>query len=414
MKKLTALITAAAAVLFLAVPTFAKVPVADESYYTRFRGQGKTLNVHNWGEYIANGSDDSMNVVKEFEELTGITVNYTTFSTNEEVYARLRNGGSNYDLLIPSDYMIARMIREGMLEKLDFTNIPNFKNVDPSFLKPVFDPTGEYSVPYTWGTVGIIYNKQMVDPEDLGSWDILWNQKYLGEILMFANPRDDFGIALKRLGYPMNPENEHQLTLATEELKEQKPLVQAYVMDEVFDKMIGGEAALAPYYAGDALTMMADNPDLDFFVPQEGTNRFVDSMVIPKDARNKEGAEMFMNFILEAEVGASNIEYIGYSSPNDAALAVLPKEITENPIAYPPEDVIAKTEFWRDLPPELNLAVDAAWTEVLSSDEQYSRWLVPVFLLLAVGASITINVTRSRRKRRERGLGNHNHKKLRF
>lgn len=404
MKRLAVLVIAAAAVLSLSIPASAEVEVADESYYTRFQGQGKTLNVHNWGEYIADGSDDSLDVVREFEELTGIQVNYTTFSTNEEVYARLRNGGANYDLLIPSDYMIARMIRENMLEKLDFSNIPNFKNINQSFLKPVFDSTGEYSVPYTWGTVGIIYNKEMVDEEDLGSWDLLWNQKYMGQILMFANPRDDFGIALKRLGFPMNPENTEQLALATDELKKQKLLVQAYVMDEVFDKMIGGEAAIAPYYAGDAITMMADNPDLGFFVPDEGTNRFVDAMVIPKGAKNKECAEMFINFLLEAEVGASNIEYIGYSSPNDAAMAILPSEITENSVAYPPENVIAKTEFWKDLSPELNLAVDAAWTELLSSDDQYSRWLVPVFLIIALGASVTINVVRARRKRREHGM----------
>lgn len=413
MKKMTALMTALTAVLLLALPISADVAVKNPSYYTRFQGQGKTINVHNWGEYIANGSDDSMDIVKEFEELTGISVNYTTFSTNEEVYARLRNGGSNYDLLIPSDYMIGRMIRENMLEKLDFQNIPNFQNINQSFQNPEFDSTGEYSVPYTWGTVGIIYNKKMVDEEDLGSWDILWNQKYLGEILMFANPRDNFGIALKRLDFPMNPKNEQQIELAAEELKKQKVLVQAYVMDEVFDKMIGGEAAIAPYYAGDALTMMIDNPNLDFYVPNEGSNRFVDSMVIPKGAKNKECAEMFINFILEAEVGASNIEYIGYSSPNDAALAVLPKEITENPIAYPTKDIIEKSEFWVDLPPELNLAIDSAWTDVLSSDEQYSKWLVPIFLIVAVGTSITINVTRARRKRRERS-NNINKKRKRF
>ncbi len=159
MKKLAVLMIAAVAALSLSIPAYAEVGVADESYYARFQGQGKTLNVHNWGEYIADGSDDSLDVVKEFEQLTGIQVNYTTFSTNEEVYARLRNGGANYDLLIPSDYMIARMIRENMLEKLDFNNIPNFRNINRNFLNPVFDPTGEYSVPYTWGTVGIIYNK---------------------------------------------------------------------------------------------------------------------------------------------------------------------------------------------------------------------------------------------------------------
>ena len=405
------LLIAAVLLSMSSVSAFAEVTVEDPEYYTRFRGQGKSINVHNWGEYISDGSDDGMNIIKEFEELTDIQVNYSTFSTNEEVYARLRNGGANYDIIIPSDYMVARMIREGMLEKLNFENIPSFKNISESFLNPNFDPTNEYSVPYTWGTVGVIYNKTMVDEEDIGSWDLLWNEKYMGEILMFANPRDDFGIALKRLGYPMNPENEEQLNEALEMLKDQKLLVQAYVMDEIFDKMIGGEAAIAPYYAGDAITMMADNPDLGYFVAQEGTNRFVDAIVIPKGAKEKECAEMFINFLLEGEVAAANIEYIGYSSPNDAALALLPEEITGNPIAYPPDEVIAKTEMWIDLSPEMNLAVDAAWTELLSSDEQYSKWLIPIMMLVAIAASVSINITRAYRKRRDRASADLKHRR---
>ncbi|MEY8438559.1 ABC transporter substrate-binding protein [Anaerotruncus colihominis] len=402
MKRLSAFLLAVLLASFMSVSALAEVSVEDESYYTRLQGEGRSLNVHNWGEYISDGSEGSVDVIAEFEALTGIKVNYTTFSTNEEVYARLRNGGASYDILIPSDYMVARMIREGMLEKLDFDNIPNFKNISESFLNPIFDPTNEYSVPYTWGTVGVIYNKAMVDEEDIGSWDLLWNQKYMGDILMFANPRDDFGIALKRLGYPMNPENEQQLREATELLKDQKMLVQAYVMDEIFDKMIGGEAAIAPYYAGDAITMMADNEELGYFVPEEGTNRFVDAVVIPKGSKEKECAEMFINFLLEAEVGAANAEYIGYSSPNDASLALLPEDVRNNPIAYPSDEVIAKTEFWIDLPAEMNLAVDAAWTELLSTDVQYSKWLMPGVMAAALLTSIGINTTRAWRRRRER------------
>ena len=402
MKKLFSILLTVLLLGICALPVSAQVDVEDESYYTRFRGQGKSINVHNWGEYISNGADDSVDVIKEFEELTDIKVNYTTFSTNEEVYARLRNGGANYDILFPSDYMVARMIREGMLQKLDFENIPNFKNIDPSFHNSNFDPTNEYSVPYMWGTVVVIYNKDMVDEEDTGSWDLLWNQKYMGDILMFANPRDDFGIALKRLGYPMNPENEEQLSEALELLKDQKFLVQAYVMDEIFDKMLGGEAAIAPYYAGDAITMMAENESLGCFVPEEGTNRFIDAMVIPTCAKEKECAEMFINFMLEGSIGAANAEYIGYSSPNTASLALLPDEITQDPIAYPPDDVIAKTEVWIDLSPEMNLAVDGAWTELLSADQEYSRWTIPVFMVICVIISIFINISRSRRKKRER------------
>ena len=203
MKKMICLFCTAVLLLTgAALPVSAEVQVGDTGYYTRFQGQGKSINVHNWGEYISDGSDDSLAVISEFEQLTGIKVNYTTFSTNEEVYARLRNGGASYDVIVPSDYMIARMIREGMLEKLDFDNIPNFENISSDFRNLVYDPSNEYSVPYTWGTIGVIYNKTVVDEEDIGGWDLLWNQKYLGDILMFSNPRDDFGIALKRLGYP--------------------------------------------------------------------------------------------------------------------------------------------------------------------------------------------------------------------
>ena len=402
MKKLVSLALAAALAAALSLPAFAAVEVEDPDYYTRFRGQGRSINVHNWGEYISDGSDDSLNVIKEFEELTGIKVNYTTFATNEELYARLKSGGASYDVVIPSDYAIARMIREGMLEKLDFANIPNAKYVSEDFRSAVYDPTNEYSVPYTWGTVGVIYNKTMVDEEDLGSWDLLWNEKYLGEILMFSNPRDAFAIALTRLGYSMNPTKESQLREATDLLKDQKLLVQAYVMDEIFDKMLGGEAAIAPYYAGDAITMMADNPDLGYFVPVEGTNRFVDAAVIPKGAKDKECAEVFINFLMEPEVGAANAEYIGYSSPNTAALELMDPEVTGDPVAYPPEEVIAKTEFFVELPAELSLAMDRMWTELLSSDEQYSKWFIPMMMLAAIAASVAINVTRAYHKRRDR------------
>lgn len=215
-----------------------------------------------------------------------------------------------------------------MLEELDFDNIPNIKNISESFLGPDLRPGREILRPYTWGTVGVIYNTQMVDEEDLGSWDLLWNEKYLGEILMFSNPRDAFAIALKRLGYSMNPTREEELRDATDSLKDQKLLVQAYVMDEIFDKMLGGEAAIAPYYAGDAITMMADNPDLSYFVPEEGIQPLRRRGGHSGGREEQEAAEMFINFLLEPEVGAANAEYIGYSSPNDAALELMDPEVT--------------------------------------------------------------------------------------
>lgn len=229
-----------------------------------------------------------MDINKEFESLTGIKVNYLLFASNEELYAKLKNGGSNYDVIIPSDYMINRLMQEGMLQPLDFSNIPNLKNVDQKYMGLEYDPESAYSVPYTWGVVGIIYNTQMVDPsEDMETWDVLWNEKYLGDILMFSNSRDAIGIAQKKLGYSYNSSTPEQLEEAGELLKEQKPLVQAYVMDEIFDKMGGGEAAIAPYYAGDAVVMMEENPDLNFAIPREGTNLFVDAMCVPPAPRKK-------------------------------------------------------------------------------------------------------------------------------
>lgn len=223
----------------------------DTDYYTRFQGQDISINVYNWGEYISNGEDDSLDVNAAFEELTGIKVNYTFYATNEELYAKLRAGGSNYDVIIPSDYMIGRMVKEDMLEPLNKENIPNLKYIDPSLLGMPYDPDTAYSIPYTWGTVVLIYNTTLVSPDtDVETWDLLWNEDYKGNILMFNNPRDAYGIALKKLGFPLNPENQEQIDKATALLKEQKPLVQAYVMDEIFDKMAAGEAAVAPYYAG--------------------------------------------------------------------------------------------------------------------------------------------------------------------
>ena len=256
----------------------------DLDYYTRYKGQGRSLNVYNWGEYISDGSDDSLDVNKAFEELTGIKVVYSTFDTNESLYAKLKTGGSSYDIIIPSDYMIARMIAEEMLLPLDLTNIPNFQtSIGERYQNPSYDPENRYSVPYTWGTVGLIYNSTLVgEDEVIDSWGCLWDPVYSGNMLMFSNSKDAFGVAFKLLGYPINAESREQLDRATQLLKEQKPLLQAYVMDEIFDKMTGGEAALAPYYAGDAVTMMEDNPDLRFVVPKEGSNIFTDAMCIPK------------------------------------------------------------------------------------------------------------------------------------
>ncbi|MFA9381826.1 MAG: PotD/PotF family extracellular solute-binding protein, partial [Acetanaerobacterium sp.] len=330
MKRLLSAIAVLGMALVCAVPVMGNDTIGEGELYDRFQGQGMTLNVFNWGEYISDGSDDSLNINAEFEARTGIKVQYSTFASNEELYAKLKSGGSQYDVIIPSDYMISRMIKEDMLEELDYSLIPNFSMIMDEFKDPNYDPGNRFSVPYMWGTVGIIYNTAMVD-KPVTSWDILWDEDYSGKILMFSNSRDAFGVSLSRLGYSQNTENEDELRAASDELKKQKPLVQMYVMDEIFDKMQGEEAALAPYYAGDAITMIDTNPNLAWAVPEEGTNRFVDAMCIPKDAANKQAAELYINFMTETDIAVANCKYAGYSTPHSDAFDALDKEITGNP-----------------------------------------------------------------------------------
>ncbi len=282
-----------------------------------------TLNVYNWGEYISDGSEESFDVNAAFEEYyyetfgQRVEVNYTTFASNEDMYAKIRSGATSYDVIIPSDYMIQRMMNEDMLEPLDFSNIPNAVHIAEEFLNPYYDPDNLYSVPYTYGIVGIIYNTKMVDEADIGSWDLMWNEKYQGKILQFNNARDAFGTAMYYQNIDVNTTDRSEWEIALEYLIAQKPLVQGYVMDEVFNKMKGESAAIAPYYAGDYLTMYDSNDALSFFYPQEGTNVFVDAMCIPKGSRNKDVAEAYINFMLTEEVAVANAEYIGYACPNN-------------------------------------------------------------------------------------------------
>lgn len=405
-RKLKAVMTAAIAAGIAAAPLpfVSALEVSDPGYYDALKGQNVSLNVYNWGEYISDGSEGSVDVNAEFEKLTGIKVNYSTFATNEELYAKLQSGAVSYDIIIPSDYMIARMIREGLVQKLDLTQIPALSNIDSTYMNTAFDPTGEYSVPYTWGTVGIIYNTTRVS-EPVDSWDILWNENYKGDILMFSNPRDALMIAEKKLGYSMNTTDENEIRAAFEELKKQKPLVQSYVMDEIFDKMGSGEAAVAPYYAGDAITMIDDNPDLAFVSPKEGTNTFIDSICIPTDASNVQAAHMYINFLCEPEVAAANIEAIGYSTPNTVAFALLDEETQNSPISYPSQEIMDKAETFLVLPDEVNTLVDQLWTSLLSTsaaaDErnQSGNSVIPIVIALAAAAGIAAFVMFSRKKK---------------
>ncbi len=374
---------------------------SDSVDWEKFKGMGMEVNVYNWGEYISidDGEECFFDTNREFEKLTGIKVLYTNFATNEEMYAKIKSGGTAYDVIIPSEYMISRMINEGMLEKLDFSNIPNFSYIKEDLVNPDYDPTNEYSVPYMWGVVGIVYNTMKVYPEDnVNTWDILWDEKYEGNIFMFSNSRDTFGIALKRLGYSYNTTNEDEIRAAAESLAEQKELVQAYVMDEIFDKMGGGEAALAPYYAGDALTMMEDNPDLAFAVPEEGTNFYVDAMCIPKGAPHKEAAEMYINFMCETLVALKNCEYVMYSTPHTEAFKYLDEEV-RNSISYPSDDIMEKAEAYTALPLDTTKLVDSLWTDLMSSGNT-NPYTVPLFLIICLTLAVVINVYKRKKKKK--------------
>ncbi|MCL2096275.1 MAG: spermidine/putrescine ABC transporter substrate-binding protein [Oscillospiraceae bacterium] len=355
----------------------------------------QVVNVFNWGEYISDSSG-VINVIREFEAETGIKVNYTTYATNEELYSKLKSSGANYDVIIPSDYMIGRLIREDMLEKINFGNIPNFEYIMEEYKNLEFDPSGEYSVPYTWGTVVLIYNTEYIT-KPVDSWDILWDEDYKGKIIMFHNSRDAFGIALKKLGYSLNTTNISELEQAKEELLRQKDLLQGYYMDEIFNKMGGEEAWLAPYYAGDALTMIEDNPNLAAAYPKEGTNRFVDSMCIPKGAKNKENAEIFINFMSRPDIAAANSEYIGYSTPNSGAYELLDEEITSNETAYPDEEILANTEMFLNLPEDINIKIDELWTDIRGASSG-SIFLFPVITGILVIACVIIIFIKKKKK----------------
>ncbi len=338
-----------------------------------------TLNVYNWGEYISDGSDGLMDVNARFEEETGIKVNYKTYESNESMYTLLESGAAEYDVVIPSDYMIGKMIEEDMLAKLNFDNIPNYRYIDEAYKGLEYDPNNQYSVPYTWGTVGIFYNKKYVDEADLAQgWDILWNEKYAGKIFMFDNARDSFMIALKKLGYSMNTTDPAHWQAAYEALAEQKPLVQGYFMDQVFQKMTNEEGWLAPYYSGDGAIMMYDevdgNENIGYFVPQQGTNLFINAMCVLKTSENKEAAEQYINFMCNPEVAAANAEYICYSTPHTEALAMLSEEVSGDPMFYPPAEVVQNTEVYVTLPADTIKRQKDLWIKLKCKRD---RWWWP-------------------------------------
>ena len=373
------------------------ISVSGDYDWTRFAGRNLTLNVYNWGEYISNGSDDSVDVVAVFEQLTGIHVNYTTFDSNESMYAKLKSGAASYDVIIPSDYMVAKMIGEEMLLPLNYDNIPNFSLIDEEYRSPDYDPDNAYTVPYMLCTTGIIYNTTMVEQAP-ASWADLWDEQYAGNILMFNNSRDAYAIAAFKEGKSVNPADTAEVDEVMEQLKAQKPLVQAYVMDEIFDKMIGGEAAVGVYYSGDAITMIDDNPDLAWVFPEEGSVLAVDCMCIPATSQNQEAAEMFINFMCEVDVGIANAEYIGYTTPSTAVWEQLDEELKYSEIAYPSEEIAAKEQVFTALSEEVNSELDIKWSEMKSYDEGGSGYLF-LLLLLAMVLLACFNIWRKMRRK---------------
>ena len=357
-----------------------------------------TINVYSWGEYIANGTDGSMDINAEFTRRTGIKVNYTTFDSNESLYSKLVGGGADYDVIVPSDYMVSRLIDEGMLLPLDYENIPNYQYIDEQFRSPGYDPEEKYSVPYTWGVVGVFYNTRYID--EVTSWESLWNDEYAGKILMFDNPRDSFAIAQFLLGQDVNTTDPEEWRAAADLLKAQKPLVQAYVMDQIFDKMESGEAWIAPYYAGDAAILVDNSEDIDFAVPKEGTNFFVDAMCVPKTASHKREAEEYINFLCEPEISGANMDYVGYSTPETAAREYLDPEVAESPLHYPDAEPIARTQIFVNLPGETSKQVDQLWAEVKMGGPGESAVLVAIILGF-LGVYIAIIVYKRRKRKRE-------------
>lgn len=323
------------------------------------------LYVYNYGEYF------DPDALAQFEEETGIKVTYDEYETNEVMYPIIANGAAQYDLVCPSDYMVQRMISEGMLEKINFDNVPNIKYVDQVYRDAAkgFDSANEYSVPYLWGTVGILYNKTMVK-ETVDSWGILWDTKYKDNILMQKSVRDAFGITLKYLGHSLNSTDEKELEEAKQKLIQQKQsgVVQAYVVDEVRDKMIGNEAAIGVIYSGEALTCQSENPDLEYVIPKEGSNLWIDAWVIPKGAKNKENAEKFLDFLCRPEIAKMNFDYITYSIPNSEGRKLIEEEEYRNStIAFPELASLTNCETLQYLGPDVDDIYNQKWKEVMAN-----------------------------------------------
>jgi spermidine/putrescine transport system substrate-binding protein len=380
-----------------ALPVYAEDEIfPDETveYYKNLGLQGTILNVYNWGEYI---DDEELDVVSEFERLTGCDVNYTTFESNENMYSKLSGGGVSYDIIIPSDYMVERLLSEDMLLPLDYSNIPNyekyFDNEKYGYL--VENGISDYAVIYNIGTTILIYNKNMVT-EKPDSWKVLWDEQYKGKVLMFNNPRDSFAIAQFVLGQSINNTEKAQWDAAADLLMEQRKNVKPeYVMDEVFIKMESGEYAFATYYAGDYELMVENNPDLGFVFPKEGVNTFYDAMCIPSASQNKKGAEAFINFMLEPEVALANAEYIYYATPNKAVLQNEDYSLIDSEAVYP--KALKNTQAFHNLPTDTLQYMNSLWMKVKGENDAQGLYIGFFSVIAAVAVIIIIHIINKKR-----------------
>ena len=374
-----------------------------------------TLYVYNWGEYISDGSEGSLDTNKEFEkycrEVLGknVTVNYSLYSSNEDLYAKLSSAAVSYDVIVPSDYMIARLAAEGLLKEMNPKDkIKNYKYIDEKFKGLYYDPEEKWSVPYTYGTVGIIYNTDIVreDDENIGSWSLMWDEEYSGNILQFNNPRDAFGTAQYYQKSSVNSDDLTTWDSALALLKKQKSVVQGYVMDEVFNKMKGGSAAIAPYYAGDYFTMYADNESLAFYHPEEGTNVFVDGMCIPASTKNYDLALEYINFMLSKEIAIANAEYICYASPNSLVyedeeyIEYMTEEIHPDAISVLYDFDMSNMEFFHDLPDATRDHMNSLWEELkIESEIGVAVYIICLLIVISLVALLVSRIIINRRRR---------------
>jgi len=328
--------------------------------FTGCSGNKKVLNVYNWGSYM------DPDIIEKFEDEYDIKVNYREYPTNEELYIKLKSGSGDFDVIFPSDYMLEKMIKEDMLAKIDMDNIENYQYINDRFKGLAYDADEEYSVPYFWGTLGILYNHTVIT-EPVDSWDILWDEKYSKQILVLDSQRDSIAMALKRLGYSLNTTNDDELEEAKQSLIEQKPLVLAYVIDEVKNMMIQGEAVLALTWSGEAVDILDNTEDASYAVPKEGSNLWFDVAAIPKNSPNKEEAELFIDFLTRPDIALQNTEWVGYSTPNAAAYEMLDEEIKSLESYYPSDEVLDKCEVFIDLGEYNNIYGDI-WLDVKIAD----------------------------------------------